>query len=147
MIFALPPTAVWEISHYLWNSDGQGTLTAWTFIITSYYPIQLWWSRYSALDELGGGVGVIFALPPTAIWEISNYLWNSDDVDLYYYTLIHIAAVTFMLILLLGDVVKYSFVDTLIKKLLFKIDFSYKSICTYAYGVIDELTSQHYHYY
>ena len=93
---------------------------------------------------------MIFALPPTAIWEISNYRWNSDDsndVDLYYYTLMHIAAVTFMLILLLGDVVKYSFVDTLIKKLLFKIDFSYKNICTYAYGVIDELTSQHYHYY
>ena len=43
---------------------GQGTLTAWTFIIASYYPIQLWWSRYSELDELGGGVGVIFALPP-----------------------------------------------------------------------------------
>ena len=79
MIFALPPTAVWEISNYLWNSGGQGTLTAWTFIITFYYPIQLWWSRYSALDELGGGVGVTFALPPTAIWEISNYLWNSDD--------------------------------------------------------------------
>ena len=67
---------------------------------------------------------MIFALPPTAIWEISNYRWNSDDsndVDLYYYTLIHIAAVTFMLILLLGDVVKYSFVDTLIKNLCSKL--------------------------
>ena len=78
MIFAVPPTAIWETSNYLWNSDGQGTLTAWTYIITSYYPIQLWWSRYSALDKLGGGVGVIFAVPPTAIWETSNYLWNSD---------------------------------------------------------------------
>ena len=58
MIFAVPPTAIWETSNYLWNSDGQGTLTAWTYIITSYYPIQLWWSRYSALNELGRGVGV-----------------------------------------------------------------------------------------
>ena len=94
MIFAVPPTVIWETSNYLWNSDGQGTLTAWTYIITSYYPIQLWRSRYSALDKLGIGVGVIFALPPHCYMGDKQLSLeqrrpgDSNGVDLYYYFLL-----------------------------------------------------------
>ena len=108
MIFAVPSTAIWETSNYLWNRDGQGTLTAWTSIITSYYPMQLWWSRYSALNELGGGVGVQCAFYYDSRGQIIS-LEDRHQAWLAAWTfnrLLYFAAVNFMSISL-GNVAKY----------------------------------------
>ena len=111
MIFAVPPTAIWETSNYLWNSDGQGTLTAWTYIITSYYPIQLWWSRYSALNGLGGGVGLLSQCAFVMMTGDQQVISLDDRRRAWlaawtFNRLLHIAAVNFMSISL-ENVVKY----------------------------------------
>ena len=64
-----------EINH-LWNTGTGASRSAWTFVIVFYYPIQLWYSRYSALNVLVGVVGAVGLSARFCMGEI-NHLWNT----------------------------------------------------------------------
>ncbi len=76
VLSAFPPAAVWGIINYLWNTGTGASLTAWTFVIVFYYPMQLWYCQYSALNMLVGVVGTV-GLSARCCMGIISYLWNT----------------------------------------------------------------------
>ena len=84
MLSAFPPAAVWGIINYLWNTGTGAPLSAWTIVIVFYYPIQLWYSRYSAINVLVGVVGAVGLSARCCMGEM-NHLWNNDGGEALYF--------------------------------------------------------------